>query len=261
METPIGVLFMMNDINAIYTIWLREMIRYLRDRMRIISSIATAFFYLTIVAVGIGSFASVGNLDFKIFMAPGVIGITILFTSMFSGMSVIWDRQFGFLKEILVAPVSRTSVILGKMAGSATIALSNGLLVLILAIILVPLPITIGILPAIVFMILTSFAIVSIGLIIASRMRSMEGFQAILSFIIMPLFFLAGVFFPLNAVPAHLRLASMLDPLTYGVDGLRGSLIGTQHSYFPLLTDFGVLLAFDIVMIIIASYLFNRTSV
>lgn len=251
----------MSHINAIYTIWLREMIRYLRDKMRIISSIAVAFFYLTIVSVGIGSFASVGNLDFRVFMAPGIVGITILFTSMFSGMSIIWDRQFGFLKEILVAPVSRTSVILGKMAGSATIAISNGLLVLILAIILVPLPITIGILPAIGFMILTSFAIVSIGLVIASRMRSMEGFQAVLSFIVLPLFFLAGVFFPLNAVPDHIKIASMLDPLTYGVDGLRGSLIGSQYAHFPLLTDFGILFVFDVVMIVIASYLFSRASV
>ena len=252
---------MMNDINAIYSIWLREMIRYSRDRMRILSSIAIAFFYLTIVAVGIGSFASVGNLDFKLFMAPGIVGITILFTSMFSGMSIIWDRQFGFLKEILVAPVSRTSIILGKLIGSTTIAIANGLMVLILAIILVPVPITIGILPTIVFMILTAFAVVSLGLIIASRMRSMEGFQAVLSFLILPLFFLAGVFFPLDTSPDHIKIASMLDPLTYGVDGMRGSMIGTQYSHFPLMIDFGVLLVFDIVMIVIASYLFSRTSV
>ena len=243
---------------SIYTIWLREMKRFLRAKSRIITSVATPFFWLAIVGIGFSASISIGGLNYLAFMAPGIIGITLLFTSVFAGVSVIWERQFGFLKEILVAPISRTSIVLGKTLGSSTVSLINGIIVMLIAILMGAIGFSLGIFTAIVFMILVSIVFVSIGLIIASRMRSMEGFQMVISFFILPVFFLSGALFPLNNVPDWMKALSYINPLTYGIDGLRGSLISS--SLFPLWLDLMALIGFSAAFILIGSYLFGKAE-
>ncbi|HLD49061.1 MAG TPA: ABC transporter permease [archaeon] len=244
-------------ISDIYTIWLREMLRTFRARSRIISSLAMPFFWLVFIGVGIGSSFSLPGMNYISFLSPGIIGMILLFNSMFSSLSVIWDRQFGFLKEILVAPVSRTSIVLGKTLGGATMAIVTAFIMLLLEIVLGFVNPSFGIVFAFVFMILTAVCFVSIGLIIASRMESMEGFQMIMSFLIMPVFFLSGALFPLQNTPAWMQFASHFDPLTYGVDGLRGSMIGT--SIYPLWIDFTVLSAITLFFIFMGSYMFSKS--
>ena len=244
-------------ISDIYTIWLREMMRTVRARSRIISSLAMPFFWLVFIGVGIGSSFKLPGMDYISFLAPGIIGMILLFNSMFSSLSVIWDRQFGFLKEILVAPVSRTSIVLGKTLGGATMAIITAFIMLLLEIALGFVNPAFGIALAFVFMFLTAVCFVSIGLIIASRMESMEGFQMIMSFLIMPVFFLSGALFPLQNTPEWMQVASHFDPLTYGVDGLRGSMIGT--SLYPLWIDFTVLSTITFFFILLGSYMFSKS--
>ncbi len=246
-------------LSDIYTIWLREMIRFARARSRVMSSLAMPFFWLALVGVGLSSSFTLPGVDYLRFLAPGVVGMIVLFTSIFSGVSVIWDRQFGFLKEILVAPVSRTSIVLGKAIGGATVALINGSLMLAIASAIGAISLGAGVLVAFAFMFLTAICFVSIGLIIASQMKSMEGFQTIMSFLVMPIFFLSGALFPLQNTPQWMQLASYLDPLMYGVDGIRGALIGIQ--IFPAWIDLSVLAALAISLIVLGSYLFRKSAV
>jgi len=246
-------------LQDIYTIWLREMKRFVRARSRVISSIALPFFWLLFIGVGFGSSFRLPNLDYISFLAPGIIGMVLLFTSMFSGLSIIWDRQFGFLKEILVAPVSRTSIMIGKTFGGATVALINGLIILLVAAGFGVMKFSLGIFPSIVFMILTSICFVSLGLIIASSMKSMEGFQAIMSFIIMPIFFLSGALFPLQNTPVWMQTIAKADPLTYGVDGLRDSLLG--GGIFPLWLNLSVLFGFSVVLVLAGGYIFRKSTI
>ncbi len=245
---------MINILSDIYTIWLREMIRFIRARSRIITSLAMPFFWLIFIGVGFGSVVT--EMNYINFLAPGIIGMIILFTSIFSGMSIIWDRQFGFLKEILVAPVSRSSIMLGKVLGGATIAVVSALIMILITILIGFIPISIGIVPAVIFMILTAMCFVSIGLIIASKMKSMEGFQMVMSFLIMPVFFLSGALFPLENTPQWMQTIAYFDPLTYGIDGLRASLI--SHSIFPLWLDLAALLLFSTVLVLIGACVFRR---
>lgn len=247
-------------MGAIHTIWLREMKLFLRARSRIAGSIATPFFWLAFVGMGFRSAFTI-NLptDYLTFMAPGIIGMSLLFSSMFSGLSVLWDRQFGFLKEILVAPVSRVSVIVGKTLGGATISTIQGIAILFISLLMgVQLKGTAGIPIAILFMVLISASFISLGLAFASRMEDPHGFQLIMGFIIIPIFFLSGALFPIDRLPTWLRILSYIDPLTYGVDGLRGALIGI--SQFPIWLDFLVVGVFLALATIIGSYLFSTAT-
>jgi ABC-2 type transport system permease protein len=244
--------------NDIYTVWLREMKRFLRARSRIITSLAMPFFWLAFIGVGFGSSVQIPGMSYLNFLAPGIIGMILLFTSIFTGISVIWDRQFGFLKEMLVAPVSRTSIFLGKALGGTTIAVINALIMLFVALALGIIPLGIGLATAIVFMILISLCFVSIGLIIASRMRSMEGFQMIMSFLIMPVFFVSGAIFPLQNTPQWMQFIAHMDPLTYGVDGLRNALINT--GIFSIWIDLGAMMIICTGLILVGGYLFRKSA-
>jgi ABC-2 type transport system permease protein len=236
--------------------------RFSRAKSRIIGNLSMPFIWLVIMGIGLSSSIVIPGMpeDYFSFIGPGVIGMTLLFSSIFSGISVIWEKQFGFLKEILVAPVSRTTIVFGKIFGSVTISMFNGILILIIAILLGAVSLShLGIVPiilAVVFMALICFAFVALGLAIASKLNNMEGFQMIMSFLVMPVFFLSGAFFPMTNVPIWMKGLAYIDPLYYGVDGLRGALIGISE--MPLLVDIGVLLAFDIAMLLLASYLFNK---
>ncbi len=250
----------MSEFKGVYTLWLREVKRYLRDRARIVSSFVQPLLWLLIFGSGIRFSGLIGNLTYQQYIFPGIVGQTLLFTSMFMGISVIWDREFGFLKEILVAPISHFSVFLGKMFGDSSDALIQGVIVFglgaVLGIQLTPLSF-LGSLP---IMILITIGLVGLGLTVASFIESLESFGVIQSFINLPLFFLSGALFPIGAgAPSWLQTVSSYNPLTYGIDALRTVILGSAWQPLrPLYIDLLVVCAFDLIMIIIGTYSFSR---
>jgi len=251
------------NYQAIYVIWLRQMKRFIRDKGRLISNFIQPFLFLAVLGFGLNAASFPGlpsNLRYIDILAPGIIVWSILFPSVFIGLSILWDRQFGFLQEVLVAPVNRLSIVIGTTLGGATIAILQGLIVFFVSLVLgVSIKISLLLILAPVFMILTSFVAIGIGLTIASKMESIEGFQFIVSLLIMPLLFLSGSFSPLDTMPSWLRTIAFFDPITYGVDGLRASLIG--YSYFPFYISLTVLITLSIVMMGLGSYFFNKSEV
>lgn len=255
---------MIRDAYAVYSIWLREMLRFFRLKSRVIGSIGAPFFFLAFLTMGFGPVSSMPGIpegmDYVSYLTPGIIGMTLLFSSTFAGLSVLWDREFGFLKEIMVAPVSRISIVLGRTSGGVTTAIMQASIILISGILLgMSVPTLSGLLLSVVFMILIASAFIGLGLAFASKMEDMSGFSLIMNFLIFPLFFLSGALFPVDRFPAAVRMLSYLNPLTYGVDGLRYSLIGV--SAFPPALDLGLLLLFCAVMLGIGAYLFEISEV
>jgi len=242
-----SALFTLNSsLRGVYIIWYRDVLRFVRDRPRIIAAMAQPALYLVIFGSGVSSAIrgpTASGADYMQFLFPGVVGMTVLFTSVFTAMSIVWDREFGFLKEVLVAPVSRTAVAIGKALGGSTQAVLQGSLVLLLA----PLagvslsPITImTVLP---LMFLLAFALTSLSIALAARMRSMEGFQVMMNFFMMPLFFLSGALFPLSGLPGWLTVLTLLDPATYGIDPIRRIIMmgsGYSADAMPALVLFGI---------------------
>lgn len=252
-------------ISDVYTIWLREMIRYVRSKTRIITSLAMPLLWLLLIGTTFSNaFRGAilpGNVNYLSFMAPGIVAMTILFTSIFTGISVIFDREFGFLKEILVAPVSRLSIALGKTLGGVTIAMIQGTIMLVIALIMgvefsSSVGLFIGILGVIVAMFIISTTFVSMGIAFASKIESMEGFQMVMNFLIMPMFFLSSALYPTQFVPEAIRPLVYIDPLTYGVDALRYFILGTSE--FSIVVDFAVLLLFCLIIVAISAYLFKK---
>ena len=250
----------MTELRGFYTLWLREVKRYLRNRTRIISSFVQPLLWLVIFGTGVRFSGNIGGLTYQQFIFPGIIGQTLLFTSMFMGISVIWDKEFGFMKEILVAPISRTSIFLGKMIGDSTDAVMQGVIVFFLGIVLGVQIDPLMFLAVLPIMLLITFGLVSVGLTVASFITDLESFGVIQSFINLPLFFLSGALFPIrgDTVPAWLQAASNLNPLTYGVDALRTIILGGAHGLYPLYVDLAVLCLFDGAMIVIGTWTFSR---
>lgn len=251
----------MTELRGFYTLAQREVKRYLRDRIRILSSFVTPLLWLGIFGAGVHLQISIPGLTYQQYIFPGIIGQTLLFTSMFMGISVLWDREFGFMKEILVAPVSRITVFLGKMIGDSTDAVIQGIIVFVLGLLLgikLSVVMFLEILP---LMLIITFGLVSIGLTIASFLGSLEGFGTVQSFINFPLFFLSGALFPISGpgVPVWLHIVSELNPLTYGVDALRAIVLGSAwHPIQPLGYDILIVGCFDAAMIIIGTFAFRR---
>ena len=247
----------MSELKKIYGLWYREVIRYWREKSRIISSLISPLLWLLIFGSGMRGMQLTGTQSYQSFLFPGIVGMTLLFTSVWSGISIIWDREFGFLKEIMVAPISRTSIVIGKALGGGTSALIQGLILLPLAFLvgvhLSPLSVII-IIP---IMILISVGMVCIGLLIASLIESMEAFNFIMNLVIMPMFFTSGALFPLTASPQWLRGLSYANPLTYGVDALRWATFGGATTTLPAYTEIIILVLFAIAMILACSYTFN----
>lgn len=248
---------------VLYVLWLREMKRYLRARSRIIGSLGMPFFFLLFLGTGFKSFrpASIPEgIDYLNFLAPGMLAIVLQFGSMFTGIAILWDRQFGFLKEIMVAPVSRVAIVLGRTLGGVTTAVMQGALFLAVAL---PAGLKIngaaGMLLAPFFMIFIAAAFVNLGLAIASLMRDMQGFSIVMNFIMVPLLLLSGAMFPVAQFPAWVRALCYANPLYYGVDGLRYSLIGMSD--FPPLFDAAVLFLFCAFMVALGAFLFSRADV
>jgi ABC-2 type transport system permease protein len=246
--------------SGIYTIWLRNVIRYTRSVSRIIGSVAQPLMFFVIFGFGLNPVFKVRGENYLVFIIPGIIGMSVLFTSIFSGVQIIWDRQFGFLKKTLVAPVSRLSIMLGQTFGGATIAMIQGVLILIIALAIGGrLPHPLGVAIALGFMFLIGLTFTAMGIAVASTMEDFQGFQLVMNFLVFPIFFLSGVFYPINDAPAVLRIISYIDPLTYGIEGIRYGLLNTTQIY-PLVS-FGILTGFMIAIIVIGVYLFTRIKV
>jgi ABC-2 type transport system permease protein len=252
------------DPLPIYTMWLREMKRFLRVKARVVGSLLMPLFFLAFLGLPM-SFMPIRQIPglegtaYLDFLAPGIVGMTLLFAGTMSGASVIWDKEFGFLKEVLVAPVNRFSVILGRSLGGMTTAIIQALIIVGIAVAMgVKLSSVSGFFLAILIMIFTCATFTGFGLIIATKLGNLEGFMAIMNLIIFPIFLLSGALFPIQFMPSWLRYIMYIDPLTYGVDGLRGTLIGVEVAAFPLWLDFTVLIILCLALATLGSYFFSR---
>lgn len=249
------------DTNAIYVLWLRDVKRFLRAKSRIIGILMMPIFFLLGLGLGLGSLIHLpGGGNYLDFIVPGIIGMSLLFTSIFTGSAVLWDRQFGFLKEILVTPNSRTAVVIGRILGGATTALFQAFIVVVIAM-LIGFSIHLSIFTplAIVFMLLIAWTFISLGLALGSVISDFQGFQLVTSFFTMPLFFLSDGIFPVSVLPSYVRIVTYANPLTYGIDGLRIALLGTGT--FSVWTDLTALLISSIILTVIAAYAFTKTDV
>ncbi|MGD2162981.1 MAG: ABC transporter permease [Anaerolineales bacterium] len=260
---------LVHNLKGIYTIWLRDVLRFVRDRSRILASLGQPLLFLFVFGGGLSPAMSElggGSIDFEQFMFPGILAMAVLFTSIFSAVSIVWDREFGFLKEVMVAPVSRVSVALGKVAGGSTVALFQGVLVMVFApflgirLTLEQLIYLIGL------MLLLAGMMTSLGILIAARQKTMEGFHMIMNFIMLPMFFLSGAFFPLNGVPLWMEWLSRINPVTYGVDPLRqvalSSVVPQQFMdmlrLHPIATDVAIMAGFGVLFLVPAIWLFSK---
>jgi ABC-2 type transport system permease protein len=249
-------------MDIVYTIWLRNIKRYLRSKSRIVGSLGMPLFFLIILGFGLNSVVRIEGMgeDYIQFLVPGVISMSVLFTSVFSGIQVIWDKQFGFLKETLVAPVSRLEIMFGQTLGGATTAIIQGMIILVLSLFIgLGLSDPIGFFIAIMFMLLIGVMFTAFGIAIASKLDDMHGFQLIMNFVIFPIFGLSGALFPIENLPSWIRDLTLLDPLTYGVEGIRYGLTGTCQIN-PVLS-FIVLGGCAAAMTVIGAYLFRKISI
>lgn len=246
-------------IEVIYILCLRQLKHYWRSKSRLIGSLGQPLLFLVAFGYGFGPMYSRANggANYMDFLAPGIISNSILFTAVFSGLEVIWDRKFGFLKETLVAPISRTEIMIGKTMGGAAIAMVQGLIVLSLTYVLgfrIPNLPSLGL--GLIFMSLIAIFFSGLGLAIASTMKDLQGFQLIMNFLIMPLFFLSGALFQIENLPPAIYFISRIDPLTYGVDGLRGAITGI--SSFGVYNDLEIIAVLSALICVIGTVLFSR---
>lgn len=246
-------------MKTIYILWLRQLKKYFRSKARIIGSLGQPLLFMVALGFGFGPiYQKAGGGNYLEFLVPGIVAMSILFTAIFSGIEIIWDRQFGFLKEMLVAPVSRFKIMLGRSLGGATVAVFQGIIVFIISFFL-------GfrmedysmLLFALVFMFMIALLFTALGTAIASLLEDMQGFQLIMNFLIMPIFFLSGALFPIKDLPSALNIVTALNPMSYGVDGLRGTLV-QNASHFGLFTDFMVLGIVIILLTSLGGYLFSK---
>jgi ABC-2 type transport system permease protein len=248
-------------MKTVYIMWLREVKKFMRSPSRIFGALGQPLFYLLALGYGLGAvFQAAGKGDYIEFLVPGIIGMSIIFTSIFNGMAVIWDRQFGFLKETLVAPVPRFAIMLGRTLGGATVATLQGVIVLVLTFFFGFHPYSWPLLVvALLIMLLVAMLFSSLGIMVGSLLSDMQGFQLIMNFLVMPLFFLSGSLFPLQGVPPLLLLIAKIDPLSYGVDAMRTVLINV--STFGLALDLTVLVTITIIFLGLGSYFFSKIQV
>ncbi|HWG29290.1 MAG TPA: ABC transporter permease [Steroidobacteraceae bacterium] len=248
-------------MSAIYILWLRELRRYTRSRVQIIASLGQPVLYLVALGFGMGAvYRQAGRGSYLQFVAPGVIAMTVLFSATFSGIALLWDRQFGFLKETLVAPVPRVFIMLGRTCGAATVALLQGALVAVVCVIAGFRPSNLALLPeGLAFLALIALVFAGLGTTVGSSLKDMQGFQMVMNFLVMPLFFLSGALYPLDHLPSVLAAVTRMDPLSYGVDGLRSALIGQTH-FGPAL-DATVLIILAAAFVCLGAWRFSRIEV
>jgi ABC-2 type transport system permease protein len=268
---------------AVYIIWYRDVLRYWRDRTRLVTSLAQPLLYLLIFGVGLSSAIGRGALggigvpasfNYIQFMYPGIIGMAVLFTAIFSAMSVVWDREFGFMREILVAPISRSAVALGKALGGATQATIQGVVMLIFAPLIGVHLTVLSVVELVPLLFVLAFSLTCFGVAVSARMRTLQGFQVMMNFLMMPMFFLSGSLFPLRGLPAWMTVLTRFDPVAYGIAPVRSAVLGgtglpqtfvdrvsavtIAGQAVPVLADVGILLAFGAVMLGIAMRFFRH---
>ncbi len=235
-----------NEIEGIYAVWLREAKIYVREKERLISSVISPLLWIFAFGAGVGSAVNdISGYSYQVFIYPGITVMAVLFTSLFYGIYIIWDRKLDFLKEVLVAPVSRASVFAGKMLGGVTDAMMQVIFLLIIGLFInVPLTLPVAV-AAFLMLLLISIAMVSIGLVIGANLKSPEGFSLVINFVMWPMFFFSGALFPVSNLSGWLAGITVLNPLTYGVDALRGIILGLNH--FPIYLDAAIMLLFALV--------------
>src|SRR6201995_5106141 len=248
-------------MRVIYILWLREVKKYLRSRTQIIASLGSPIMYLGVLGFGLGPvFQRAGEGSYLQFMAPGIIGMTVLFTSMFSGIALLWDRQFGFLKETLVAPVPRFWIMTGRTLGGATVAMIQGILIFLVSLVAGFRPASIQALPlAVCVVALVAVVFAALGTVIGSSLKDMQGFQLVMNFLVMPIFFLSGALYPLTNLPKALAVLTRVDPLTYGVDGVRAALIGVTH--FGITLDILTLAGVATALLLTGAWRFSKIEI
>jgi ABC-2 type transport system permease protein len=243
---------------GVYAIWLRDMKAMLRERSRLISSLMRPILWLIIMGNGLRpAMQNVTGVDYTQFIFPGVVGMTLIFTAIHSATSIIWDREFGFLREVMVAPISRGAVVLGKVLGGSTQATVQGITTLLFAPLVGLFPTPIQVVKTILLMFLIAFSLTSLGILIASRMTSFEGFGSISNFVVLPMYFLSGAIYPLDGLPLWLKALTLINPLSYGVDVMRGQIIQVYH--FSLATDILAISLFGTFMLFLAIPMFSRS--
>jgi ABC-2 type transport system permease protein len=267
------------ELRAIRVVWRRELIRFSRDRLRIITSLVQPFLFLFVLGTGLSSLVSAGThgVNFKTFIYPGVLCMAVMFTAMFSAASIVWDREFGFLREMMVAPVRRSSIVLGKCCGGATVAAFQGVIVLAIAG-LVEVPYSLGLMAELfALMVLLAFAITAFGMMAAARISQMQSFMALMQMAIMPMFFISGAMFSVASLPQWLAILNRIDPLTYAVDPMRRAIFAhlnipaaARHAlapgvtwfgwHVPTLVEAGVIAVLGLVMLFIAIWEFSRAE-
>jgi len=252
-------------MGVILILWLRELKRYSRSRAQLVASLGQPVLYLVALGFGMGPvYQKAGQGNYLQFLAPGVIGMTVLFSSVFSGMGLLWDRQFGFLKETLVAPVPRILIMAGRTLGGATVAVIQGLLVTIVCVIAGFRPANLAMVPlGLLFMILIAVVFAALGTTIGSALKDMQGFQMVMNFLVMPIFFMSGALFPLTSVGPVLKTITAIDPLAYGIDGMRSALLGAamgQVRFGPVI-DGAVLATVALVFLSLGAYSFSKIEV
>lgn len=249
------------DISAIYIMWLRQLKRYFRSKARIVGALGQPLLFLVALGFGLGPvFQQAGQGNYLEFLVPGVVAMGILFTATFSGVEVIWDKEFGFLKETLVAPVSRIEIMVGRTLGGATVAMFQGVVILFIASLIgFNIANPVGIPLALLYMALIALTFTAMGTAIASMLEDFQGFQLIMNLLVFPLFFLSGALFPLHGLPSILSAIVTVNPLSYGIDGMRGALLGT-YFYSPHI-DLLVLAVITAALLLIGSYLFSKIQI
>ncbi len=246
----------MGFLKGAYAIWLREVIVFLREKERVVSAIVTPLLWIVTFGSGMGASITISGMSYQQYIFPGIVSMSVLFGSIFFGLYVIWDRKLDFLKEVLVAPVPRSAVFLGKMLGGMTDVVVQLAALLIVGALLGLVGSIQGAILALLAGLLLSMCMVSLGLIIGSKMTSPEGFNLVMSFVMWPMFLTSGALFPIENLPAYLEIVVKLNPMTYGVDLMRLALLGMTN--FGAITDITVLVATSLVFIIVGSKSFEQ---
>ena len=268
-----------SELRAVKIVWKRELIRYRSDRIRIATTLIQPLLFLFVLGSGLQSLsaASTHGVNLKTFIYPGILCISVMFTAMFSAASIVWDREFGFLREMMVAPVRRSSIVIGKCLGGATVASFQGIIVLCLAgAVHVPYAPTL-ILGVFVLQVLLAFAITAFGVMVAARITQMQSFMGVMQMIVMPMFFISGALFPVSGLPGWLAVLNRIDPLTYAVDPMRRLVFSHLHVsaaarrvldpgvtwwswHVPALLEAGIIVALGLVMLAVAIWEFSASD-
>ncbi len=268
-----------SELRAIRIVWRRDLIRFANDRIRIAASLVQPLLFLFVMGSGLQRLSSSGThgVNLKTFIYPGILCVAVMFTAMFSAASIVWDREFGFLREMMVAPIRRSSIVIGKCLGGATVASSQGVIMLILAP-LVHVPISVElVLGILALQLLLAFSITAFGVMVAARIKQMQSFFGVMQMVVMPMFFLSGALFPVAGLPGWLTVLNRLDPMTYAVDPMRRLVFShlsispaARHAldpgvtwwsfHVPALLEAGIVLLMGLVMLAIAIWEFSTSE-